>query len=100
MVACMVSGCGSSTDNTVDDSENDKVTFQTYMGTDLVPILEHDYLYYSLNTNTVYYVFRTGFAQSSVSYMAPYIMNGHTCEYHDGEIVEVIPTVRIEDFTN
>jgi hypothetical protein len=47
-------------------------------------------------TGTIYF-YRSG--SGGYSYMAPYIINGHFCEYVDGEIVEIIPTVRIEDAT-
>ena len=92
MVACLFTACAKSTQY---DPENDTTVY--VYGTDLVVIPGYEYLSYSINTYTVYYEFS---AVNGYSYMAPYIMNGHTCEYRGGEIVEVIPTVRIEGATN
>ena len=92
MVACMLVGCGEV--KTAYDSEKDAVV-ETVIA-DLVQIPGYDYLYYSTTTRTVYYWFPLGYA----GYMCEYIRNGHTCEYVKGEIVEVIPTVRIENATD
>ena len=92
MVACMFAGCGET--KTAYDSEKDAIVEVVYA--DLIQIPGYDYLYYSTTTRTVYYRFGYGYK----GYMCEYIMNGHTCEYRNGEIVEVIPTVRIDDTTN
>ena len=88
MVATLFVGCGE-TQKTAYDSEKDAVV-QVAIA-DLVKLPGYDYLYYSTTTRTVYYLFSTGYA----GYMSAYIRNGHTCEYVDGHIVEVIPTVEI-----
>ena len=93
MVACMFTTCGSTA---VYDSQNDITVEVDYA--DLAPIPGRDYLYYSVSTHTVYYLY-AGLSQYT-SFMCPYISNGHYCEYVGSEIVEVIPTVRIEDTTD
>jgi hypothetical protein len=97
MVACMFVGCVEA--KTAYDSEKDAVV-ETAIA-DLVQIPGYDYLYYSTTERTVYYLFeyyaKTDYASG---FFGPYIRNGHYCEYSDGKIVEVIPTVKIEDVTN
>ena len=87
MVAVLFASCGATTAATYYDSQND-TNVTMFLNTDLVSIPGSDYLKYSINTHTVYYVFRDGTGRSSVAYMSPYISNGHTCEYIAGEIVE------------
>jgi len=96
MVACMLVGCGEV--KTAYDSEKDAVV-ETVIA-DLVQIPGYDYLYYSTKERTVYYLYKQGSGRSATGYMCEYIRNGHTCKYVGGEIVEVIPTVQIEDSTN
>ena len=91
MVATLFVGCGT---KTAYDSEKDAL--EKVLFADLAQIPDYDYLYYSTTTRTVYYRFSLGYK----GYMCEYIRNGHTCEYVSGEIVEVIPTVRIEDTTD
>ena len=97
MVACIFIGCGKS--KTAYDSEKAAVVEVSFA--DLVQIPGYDYLYYSTTERTVYYLFEK-YTDSSYSsgFFGPYIRNGHYCEYIDGEIVEVITTVRIEDVAN
>lgn len=99
MAAGSFSSCGATTAAIYYDSQND-TNVTMFLDTDLVSIPGSDYLKYSFNTHTVYYVFRDGTGRASVGYMAPYIRNGHICEYIAGEIVEIIPTEKIEDATN
>ena len=75
------------------DSEKDAVVETEFA--DLVQIPGYDYLYYSITERTVYYLF----TNYDKGFFGPYIMNGHTCEYVEGKIIEVIPTVRIEEIT-
>lgn len=82
-------------------AENTQITLAeetpSYVATDLSEIPGHSELVYDIETRTVYYfIIYVG----GRTFMSPYIINGHFCEYRDGEIVEVIPTVRIEDVTN
>lgn len=77
------SSCSSSS-NVIYDKENDN-SAHIYVA-DLAPVPEYEYLYYSINTHTVYYL--QGDSQWN-SWMCPYISNGHYCEYINGEIVEV-----------
>lgn len=62
---------------------------------DLTAIPGYEYLYYSKETKSVYYLFSTsedfvgGFSYG-YGYFGPYIRNGHFCEYVDGQIVEII----------
>lgn len=89
LVAYMFTGCGET--KTAYDSEKDAVVEVAFA--DLVQIPGYGYLYYSTTTRTVYYCFRiNGGASNSTGYMAPYILDGHFCEYLNGEIVEIIPT--------
>lgn len=64
---------------------------ETLEGSDLIPIPGEDNLAYFKNGKTVYIVinYYATFSDQSYSYMAPLIINGHNCEYRDGEIVEV-----------
>ena len=78
-----MSSCSSSS-NVVYDKENDSSA--TVYVADLTPVPGYDYLYYSINTHTVYYL---GYNSQHNSWMCPYISNGHYCEYINGEIVEV-----------
>jgi len=97
MVATLFSGC-SLAQSTAYDSEKDAVVEVEFA--DLVQIPGYDYLYYSTKERTVYYLYKQGSGRSATGYMCEYIRNGHTCKYVGGEIVEVIPTVQIEDSTN
>ena len=90
MVATLFVGCAEEKSKTAYDSEKDNIVEVDFA--DLVQIPGYDYLCYSTTTRTVYY--RIGY------YMCVYIRNGHTCEYVEGKIVEVIPTVRIENVTD
>ena len=78
-----MSSCYSSS-NVVYDIENDNSAY--IYKADLTPVPGYDYLYYSINTHTVYYL---GFESKWNSWMCPYISNGHYCEYVNGEIVEI-----------
>lgn len=94
MVACMLVGCAEA--KTAYDSEKDTVVEVAFA--DLVQVPGYDYLYYSSKDRTVYYLFeRHANFNYATGFFGPYIRNGHNCEYRDGEIVEVIPTVRIEN---
>lgn len=75
----------------VNDRKNNS-TVKLWLDTDLAEVPGHRYLSYSVNTHTVYYLVN--------GFMAPYIRNGHFCEYVGRQIVEVIPTVKLEDTTN
>lgn len=75
-------------DNRIYDSQNDIYVEVEFA--DLTPVPEYDYLYYSINTHQVYYLFKLGSGQTSRGYMAPYLSNGHTCKYEGREIVEII----------
>ena len=97
MMACMFVGCGKA--NTAYDSEKDAVVEVAFA--DLVQVPGYDYLYYSTTERTVYYLFEKYTDTSYASgFFGPYIRNGHNCEYIDGEIVEIVPTVRIEETIN
>lgn len=54
-----------------------------------------DTLCYSEETLTIYYFGSDGI---NAYLLAPYIRNGHFCEYRNGEIVEAIPTVRVINY--
>ena len=96
MVVCMFTGCGAT--KTAYDSEKNTVVEVEFA--DLVQVPGYDYLYYSAAERTIYYCFeKYPKTHSTTGYLAPYIRNGHYCEYRDGEIVEVITTVIIEDAT-
>ena len=98
MVACIFTGCSKET-KTAYDSEKDIVVEVALA--DLIQIPNYDYLYYSTTERTVYYLFeKYAFTDYALGFFAPYIRNGHYCEYINGEIVEVIPIVQIEDVTN
>lgn len=97
MVATLFVGC-EETQETAYDSEKDAVVEVAFA--DLVQIPGYNYLYYSTTTRTVYYVFDVGPGNYATGHMCEYLRNGHTCEYVDGEIVEIVPTVRIEDVTD
>lgn len=97
MVATLFTACGKS--NAVYDSEKDAVVEAAFA--DLVQIPGYDYLYYSATDRSVYYMFeRHDGWDHATGFFGSYVRNGHTCEYVGGEIVEVIPTVRIEEGTN
>ena len=89
LTVCLLVGCGNTE---AYDSENDITVKVFYADLAEIPGCGGE-LYYSVNTHTVYYLLFGGNSRP----MAPYIKNGHFCEYIDGEIVEVIPTVKIED---
>ena len=98
MVACIFTGCSKET-KTAYDSEKDIVVEVALA--DLIQIPNYDYLYYSTTERTVYYLFeKYAFTDYASGFFAPYIRNGHYCEYINGEIVEVISIVQIEDVTN
>lgn len=62
-------------------------------GSPFVEIPGEPTLAYHSKSSSVYVVyFYRGNINSGETYsiFAPYIQNGHFCEYHDGEIVEVI----------
>ena len=92
MVACMLVGCRKA--ETAYDSEKDGVV--KVQVADLAQIPGYDYLYYSTTDRTVYYYL----ISFETRCFGPKIINGHYCEYRNGQIIEVIPTVRIEDATN
>lgn len=73
-------------------SSNTATLAESLEGSDLIPIPGEDNLAYFKNGKTVYIVvnYYATYNNQSYSYMAPLIINGHNCEYHDGEIVEVI----------
>lgn len=58
---------------------------------DLAAITGYDYLYYSLNTHTVYYFFTTSGYETRMGFMETYTSNSYYCEYVNGQIIEVIP---------
>lgn len=60
---------------------------------DLAKVPEHEGIYYSINTRTVYYLRLGGHSYN----MMPYISNGCYCKYVNGKIEEVVPRVRIEN---
>ena len=94
LVACLFTGCSEA--ETAYDSEKDTVVEVAFA--DLIQVPEYDYLYYSAKDRTVYYLFeRHANFEHATGFFGPYIRNGHYCEYHDGKIIEVIPTVKIED---
>lgn len=79
-LAVCFTGCGK--DNSISSSTPSTNPFET--------ISEENCLVYDKNTRTIYYLFSTDSAGGfSYGYMAPYIQNGHYCEYVDGQIVEV-----------
>ena len=86
MVAVLFTGCAET--KKAYDSEKDAVVEVEIA--DLVQIPGYAYLYYSTTTRTVYYLFedRPG-SHSACGFFGPYIINGHTCEYVNGKIVEV-----------
>ena len=94
MVATLFVGCSEEKQETAYDSEKDALVKVAYA--DLIQIPGYDYLYYSVNEQTVYYLF----VVHNVRCFGPYIRNGHTCEYTDGQIIEIVPTVRIEEPIN
>lgn len=86
MVAVLFTGCEETKKNAY-DSEKDAVVEVEIA--DLVRIPGYDYLYYSTTTRTVYYLFEKYPGSSYASgFFGPYIINGHTCEYVNGKIVE------------
>lgn len=86
MVAVLFNGCKET--KTAYDSEKDAVVEVEIA--DLVRIPSYDYLYYSTTTRTVYYLFeKYPDASYASGFFGPYIINGHTCEYVNGKIVEV-----------
>ena len=97
MMATLFAGCNKT--STAYDSEKDTVVEVEFA--DLVQVPGYDYLYYSTTDRTVYYLFeKSGGWDFATGFFGPYVRNGHNCEYVNGKIVEVIPTVRIEDATN
>ena len=97
IVVCMFVGCGKA--NTAYDSEKDVVVEVAFA--DLVQVPGYDYLYYSTTERTVYYLFEKYTNTSYASgFFGPYIRNGLYCEYIDGQIVEIVPSVIIEEPTN
>ena len=94
MVTCMFTAC--SNENTQPEVTLDEETPE-YVRTDLRKIPGHDELVYDTETSTIYYFIIYG---SGRILMTPYIINGHFCEYIDGEIIEVIPSINIENVTN
>lgn len=58
---------------------------------DLAEIPGYDYLYYSINTHTIYYLFTKSGYESRMGFMDSYTINSYYCEYVNGEIIEVIP---------
>lgn len=60
------------------------------------PILgyEKDGLVYMNLSKTVYVLFTDGSGSSKRGFLALYVQNGHTCEYINGEIVEIIPEIK------
>ena len=97
LVATMFAGCSET--STAYESERDAVVEAVFA--DLAQIPGYDYLYYSTTDRTVYYLYTDSkIGGFSYSFFGPRIINGHNCEYVDGEIVEVFPTVKIEDATN
>lgn len=86
MVAVLFTGCEET--KKAYDSEKDAVVEVEVA--DLIPIPGYAYLYYSTTTRTVFYLFKkhpdSHFASG---FFGPYIINGHTCEYVNGKIVEV-----------
>ena len=80
-----ISGCSSIFENEVLYDKENNISAEI-VHADLAPVPGYDYLYYSINTHTIYYL--SYYSQYS-SWMCPYISNGHYCEYINGEIVEV-----------
>lgn len=58
---------------------------------------ENQGLVYNNQTRTVYVIFKEAEGYAGYGYMDMYIVNGHSCEYRDGKIVEVIPNYQIVD---
>jgi len=58
---------------------------------------ENQGLVYNSQTRTVYVIFKEAAGNRGYGYMDMYIVNGHSCEYRDGKIVEVIPNYQIVD---
>ena len=86
VIASLFTGCGKAKESDLPETPEIAIA-------DLVklPDPEYDYLFYSAKTGTVYYLFIHGSMQYETGFMSPYIMNGHTCQYKNGKIVEVIP---------
>ena len=80
-----MSGCTSIFENEVlYDTENN--ISAEIIRADLALVPGYDYLCYSINTHTIYYL---SYSNQYTSWLCPYISNGHYCEYINGEIVEV-----------
>jgi len=90
------SSCGQN-DNTSTEVASDADPFIPIEGQ------EKNGLVYHSESKTVYVLFKEssgvnsyGGAAVGYGYLAEYIVNGHNCEYIDGNIVEVIPEVIIK----
>lgn len=61
-------------------------------GSPFIEIPGESNLFYHVKSSSVYtiYFYRDNISGEIYSISAPYIQNGHFCEYHDGKIVEVI----------
>ncbi len=51
----------------------------------------HENLVYSEETQTVYHLSIIRIGSSSCTIMAPYIVNGHYCEFKNNQLVEIMP---------
>lgn len=81
-----ISGCSGMFDYEVVYDKENNISAEIVRA-DLAKVPGYDYLWYSINTHTVYYL---GYSNEYNSWMCPYISNGHYCEYINGKIVEVV----------
>lgn len=59
---------------------------------------ESEGLVYNRETKTIYVMYRdSSVGGFSYGYLSEYVVNGHNCEYRDGNIVEVIPNYAVVD---
>lgn len=87
LITLLLTGCGN------ESSE------KAHLADPFIPIevQEEQGLVYNRQSKTVYVLFNESAGYRGYGYMDLYIVNGHTCEYRDNKIVEVIPNYEYVD---
>lgn len=83
-------------------SDETKSNTNSFDANPFTPIEEYktDGLVYMNLSKTVYILYSEPSTYGGYGYLAPYIQNGHFCEYIDGEIVEIINSNDSSDSSN